>query len=92
MVVALDQQHVRADTGRSDGGSRSGRAAADHQHVSFGEDRNLARWLRDSFSGAGAAHTATAAEQLNALCRTDTAAVIAAAREIAENFALSSHS
>jgi hypothetical protein len=92
VVIALDQQHVRAEPRRSDGGSRSGRPTADDEHVSFGEHRNLARWLKDSFSGAGAARRATSAEQLNPLCRADTAAVVAAPRRIAKDFALSGRS
>jgi hypothetical protein len=92
VVIALDQQHIGATSRRSDGGRRSGRAAANHQHVSFGEHRNLARWLKDCFSGASVAHTAAAAEQLDPLYRADTAAVIAAARRIAKNFALSGRS
>ena len=88
VVVTLDQQHLGAKPGRSYGGGRSGRAAADHQHVSFGEDRNLARRLKNSFGGAGAPHSTAATEQLNALRGPDAAAVIAAARGLAENFAL----
>ena len=51
VVVALDQQHVGAEAGRSDGSGRSGRAAADHQHVGLGEDRNFARRLEIVLAG-----------------------------------------
>ena len=38
VIVALDQQHVGPEPRRRNGGSSSGRAATDHQHIGFDAD------------------------------------------------------
>ncbi len=88
MVIALDQHDVGANPSRSDRGSRAGRAAADYEHVGFSENRSFTRGLKNGFGGAGRPRPAAAGKQFNTLRGTDAAAVISAARRLAENFAL----
>jgi hypothetical protein len=68
----------------------TGGATANHQNIGFGEYRNLSCRFHDRFVRPGATHLSSTAEQLDAMRGADTAAVIAAARRIAKNFALPS--
>src|ERR1700688_1994779 len=79
VVIALYQQDLGAKPPSSNGGRRSGRATADHQHVGFGENWNFARGLEKRFAGADVPHPITAAKQLKTLSGADAAAIIAAA-------------
>jgi hypothetical protein len=88
VVVPLNQQDVGAKPPSRNGGRRSGRTTADHQHVGFGKNWNFPRGLENRFAGADAPHAITATKQLKTLGGADAAAVITAAWGVAENLAL----
>src|SRR6516165_2647442 len=88
MVVALDQQHIGAQTpGRN---CRRGprRSATDNQHVSFAENRNFARGLGKGLRRSGTSRPTGLAEQLETLFRADSLAAGLTAGAVSENLRL----
>src|SRR6516225_4950481 len=88
MVVALDQQHIGAQTpGRN---CRRGprRSATDNQHISFAEHRNFARGLGKGLRRSGTSRPTGLAEQLETLFRADSLAAGLTAGAVSENLRL----
>src|SRR6516165_3754884 len=88
MVVALDQQHISAQTpGRN---CRRGpcRSATDNQHISFAEHRNFARGLGKGLRRSGTSRPTGLAEQLETLFRSDSLAAGLTAGAVSENLRL----
>jgi hypothetical protein len=89
MIVSLDQQHIGAQPRRGNGGGRSGRTAADHQDVGFGEHRHFALRLDNRFRRTRALGAAAALEKFDTDRRANAAREVAASWRPAKNLALS---
>jgi hypothetical protein len=73
VIVTLDQHHIGAEPRSGDRSGGAGGTAADHQHIGFGEHRNIARRFMDGFCRACAPLQAASGEQFDALRRADAA-------------------
>src|SRR6478672_11922982 len=71
VIVALNQQHIRAEASRSYGRRGSRRAAAYHQHIGLGDHGELAGRLKIGELGPLAPGVRPTAEDLEALLRAD---------------------
>jgi len=88
MVVALDQQHISAQTpGRNCRRGPRG-SATDNQHISFAEHRNFARGLGKGLRRSRTSRPTGLAEQLETLFRADSLTAGLTAGAVSENLRL----